>query len=202
MPVQEPICKERIAADVMNRAFEPKGGDILYDILVKNDTKSRKLAPIFEGFLRYFPNSMKAVACLSRMASAKHNGPGKFGWSWNRSDDHGDCIARHQLEPETPDEFNLPHAVAVAWRAMAQLEKLLVEKYGLKLPPAAYMVPEEGDLSQDTLDKAIRDIKKLKEETVYTDDRAGVSYYKNEMPKEYPNNYGGLSNAERAHWDG
>ena len=97
-------------------------GDILHDILVKNDSASRKLAPVDQGFMEYFPRAMSAVACMSRMASEKHNGKGKFGWSWDRSDDHGDCILRHQADKWDLDEFGLPHAVAVAWRAMAQLQ--------------------------------------------------------------------------------
>ena len=116
--------------------------DPLYDILVKDDSASRKLAPVHSGFMRYFPNGMKAIACMSRMANDKHN-PGKeLGWSWNRSNDHEDCVARHSLDGTALDEFQLPHLVARGWRAMAALEVYLVDKYGLPLPPAAYLVNE------------------------------------------------------------
>ena len=128
-------------------------GDTTLDLLMTTDTSAiRKMAPLYEGFVRYFPRAMKAVALMSKLASEKHNGKGNFGWSWNRSDDHGACLLRHQLEPETLDEFDLPHAVAVAWRANAQLEKLLVELYGLDLPPAAYLVMDESNLEQVEID--------------------------------------------------
>lgn len=132
--------------------------DILHDILVKDDSASRKLAPVYEGVMRYFPRAMKAVAYLSKMGNDKHNPDAEhLGWSWNRSDDHGDCIARHQLEPEQLDEYGLPHCLAVAWRAMAQLEKYLVERYDLDLPPAAYLVPDHVPVSPEeeaAIDKA------------------------------------------------
>ena len=133
--------------------------DPLYDIMVTDDDESRKRAPVYSGFMRYFPRAMKAVAYLSWMGNQKHNPGAELGWSWNRSNDHGDCVARHQCDVGELDEYGLPHELAVAWRAMAQLEVYLVEKYGLKLPPAAYMVPD--DLSEDALEKAIVDISKM-----------------------------------------
>lgn len=131
--------------------LESMSKDPLYDILVKDDSASRKLAPVHAGFMRYFPNGMKAIACMSRMANAKHNPGEELGWSWNRSDDHEDCVARHSLDGTKLDEFNLPHIVARGWRAMAALEKALVEHYDLDLPPAAYMVPD--DLSEEALEQ-------------------------------------------------
>lgn len=122
--------------------------DPLYDILVKGDSDSRKMAPVHAGFFRYFPRAIKACAYLSWMGNQKHNPGEELGWSWNRSDDHGDCVGRHQLDLGTLDEYNLPHELAVAWRGMAQLEKYLVETYDLELPPAAYLVPD--DLSEES----------------------------------------------------
>lgn len=117
--------------------------DKLYKIIVQDDSKSRKMAPVHAGFFRYFPRAIKACAYLSWMGNQKHNPGNELGWSWNRSNDHGDCVGRHQLDAGTLDEYGLPHELAVAWRAMAQLEKYLVEKYGLELPPAAYMVEDD-----------------------------------------------------------
>lgn len=133
--------------------------DPLYDVLVANTSAARKLAPVHRGFNRYFPNAILAVAYLSRAANEKHNPNTEIGWSWNISDDHEDCVARHQLHLDHLDEFGLPHYVAVAWRSMSQLEKYLVEKYKLPLPPAAYLVPE--DLSKEALEQEIVDLEKL-----------------------------------------
>jgi hypothetical protein len=117
--------------------------DPLFDILVTEDSESRKKAPVHAGVFRYFPRALKACAYLSWMGNQKHNPDEELGWSYNRSNDHGDCIARHQLDLNALDEYGLPHEVAVAWRALAQLEVYLVEKYNLPLPPAAYLVPED-----------------------------------------------------------
>ncbi len=120
--------------------------DPLYDIFVRNTSASRKTAPVWQGFMRYFPRAMKAVAYLSWMGNQKHNPDAEtLGWSWNRSNDHGDCVGRHQSEVGELDEYNLQHEIAVAWRAMAQLEVYLVEKYDLDLPPAAYLVGDDGE---------------------------------------------------------
>ena len=125
--------------------------DPLYDILVTDDSASRKKAPVHTGVFRYFQRALKAVAYLSWLGNEKHNPGEELGWSWNRSNDHGDCVVRHQMDAGILDEYDLPHEVAVAWRALAQLEVYLVEKYDLPLPPAAYLVPE--DLSEENLEE-------------------------------------------------
>lgn len=142
--------------------------DPLYDLLVKQTSEARKKAPVQAGFNDYFPEAIMAVAMMSYMANQKHNPTEELGWSWNRSDDHADCVARHALRDDTLDEFNLPHKVAKAWRAMADLQKYLVEEYDLDLPPAAYLVPD--DLSEKAIEKVWLDMTKK------VDDK-GLTYY-------------------------
>lgn len=89
------------------------------------DSAIRKATPIYSGVLRYFPNALAAVARLSKAGNDKHNPGQPLHWSREKSTDHGDCIVRHQLSPETVDpETGELHAAAVAWRALAQLELL------------------------------------------------------------------------------
>lgn len=93
-----------------------------------DDSAARKAAPLWSGVMRYFPDALLAVARLSKKANEKHNPGEPLHWSREKSSDHGDCIARHQLTPEAIDpEFDEVHAVMVAWRALAQLQ-LIIEK--------------------------------------------------------------------------
>lgn len=92
---------------------------------MESDSAARKATPIFSGVLRYFPNALAAVARLSKAGNDKHNPGEPLHWSRSKSNDHGDCIVRHQLEFDAVDpETGEYHAVAVAWRALAQLELL------------------------------------------------------------------------------
>lgn len=95
------------------------------------ESKRRKAEPVYSGVLRYFPLALRAVARLSRKGNDKHNPGEPLHWDRDKSTDHGDCIVRHQLEPEAIDpETGEVHAVAVAWRALAQLQLLEEKRLG------------------------------------------------------------------------
>lgn len=85
----------------------------------------RKATPLWSGVLRYFPDALAAVARLSKAGNDKHNPGEPLHWSRGKSDDHGDCLVRHQMTPDELDpETGELHATAVAWRALAQLQLL------------------------------------------------------------------------------
>lgn len=97
------------------------------------DPKARKAIPIYSGFVRYFPDAMMAVAELSRIGNDQHN-PGKpLHWDRSKSGDELDAQLRHLVDmasmgedgKDTDDVF---HATKNAWRAMANLQKLLERK--------------------------------------------------------------------------
>lgn len=97
-------------------------------------SQKRKDTPVFSGVLRYFPDALAAVARLSKAGNDKHNPGEPLHWSRGKSNDHGDCLVRHQVEfDEIDPETGEYHAVAVAWRALAQLQ-LLEEKRLGKVP--------------------------------------------------------------------
>lgn len=101
--------------------------------MLPTDSKARKETPIYSGFMKYFPLAMAAVARLSFKGNEKHNPGQPLHWAREKSTDHGDCIARHQLTVDEIDPENGElHAVAVAWRAMAQLELLEEKRLGVK----------------------------------------------------------------------
>jgi len=108
--------------------------------MIPTDSKERKEAPVFSGFMSYFPLAMVEVARLSKAGNDKHNPGMPLHWSREKSCDHGDCLVRHQLEwDEIDEEDGFYHAVKVAWRAMAQLEVLLEEPEELDYHPQFYI---------------------------------------------------------------
>ena len=91
-----------------------------------SDAVERKNIPIYSGFIAYFPHAMVEVAKLSKRGNDQHN-PGKpLHWDRSKSGDELDALARHLLGTTMAEnvEDELEDATAVAWRAMAHLEKL------------------------------------------------------------------------------
>jgi hypothetical protein len=88
-------------------------------------------APIFRGFLSYFPRAIRAVAEVSGF------GAEKYAWhGWERVDDgfnrYSDAMVRHIIaegEGESLDpDSGLLHAAHIAWNALARLELLIREE--------------------------------------------------------------------------
>lgn len=87
--------------------------------LLPASSEARKTYPLYRGLFRYFPRALAAVAHLSHEANATHNPGEPLHWSREKSSDHADCLLRHVLEGDW---------VAVAWRALAQLEITLEDQ--------------------------------------------------------------------------
>ena len=94
------------------------------------DPKARKAIPIYSGFIKYFPRAICAVTELSRIGNDQHN-PGKpLHWDRSKSGDEKDALMRHLIDQtidgdEAADKDGVLHATKKAWRAMADLEKIL-----------------------------------------------------------------------------
>lgn len=100
---------------------------------LSTDSAERKNIPLSSGCLDYFPAALAEVARLSQAANDKHNPGEPLHWSRGKSNDHADCIARHQLERGIVDTDGFFHDVKVAWRALAQLQELMEERMGAPL---------------------------------------------------------------------
>lgn len=100
------------------------------------DAAARKAIPVYSGFINYFPRGMIAVAQLSRIGSDQHN-PGKpLHWDRSKSGDEMDALVRHMLDDAMgvpTDTDGVLHATKLAWRAMANLEKVLEKKAAVPL---------------------------------------------------------------------
>lgn len=106
------------------------------------DSEERKRHPVASGFLDYFPLAALAVSNVSWMGNAKHN-PGSPSLFWNRgkSGDEADAIVRHLLQRGQWGEeiidgvtYRYRHSAALAWRALANLQKEIEADLGL--PPS------------------------------------------------------------------
>lgn len=120
-------------------AGRPSDWRMYYD----DSSQRRKDQPMFSGFLAYCPAAVALVSELSRLGNEKHNPGQPLHHARGKSSDHGDCLLRHQAAYLAVDKDTaMLHAVAVAWRAMIQLQELAEQRYGWPTAPAARF-PEE-----------------------------------------------------------
>lgn len=89
---------------------------------------ARKAVPIYSGCVRYFPHALAAVAQLSRIGNDQHNPGQPLHWAKEKSTDELDCLMRHMvdavIDPQHRDADGVLAAVKMAWRALANLERL------------------------------------------------------------------------------
>jgi len=84
------------------------------DVGLPEDAAERKAIPVYTAFIRYFPDAIVEVTKKSVQGNAQHNTPDKIWWDKSKSTDELDSLMRHMLEEDW---------VAVAWRAMANLQR-------------------------------------------------------------------------------
>lgn len=119
------------------------------------DSQERKATPLYRGLLRYFPAALAAVARCSREGNEKHS-PGREELQHVRtsSEDEEDAMLRHLTDRmealEAGDSYRvLRESAAVAWRALAMLQKDLEELVGAPTAPAASYAPKAPAASSD-----------------------------------------------------
>lgn len=93
-----------------------------------DDPEKRKAIPVFSGCFAYFPDALAAVAQLSLIANEQHNPGTPVHWDKSKSSDELDCLGRHLLplgvDPLAVDSDGVLEAAKVAWRALANLQRL------------------------------------------------------------------------------
>lgn len=119
----------------------PPVEDFSFDKLVKpiatlpSDPKARKTYPIYSGVLAYFPDALVEVAHVSYMGNEQHHPGSPLHWDRSKSTDERDAEVRHLIEPLTiggseTDSDGVLHAAKKAWRALADLQKIIEAKRG------------------------------------------------------------------------
>jgi hypothetical protein len=98
------------------------------------DANERKAIPVYSGFIAYFPLAIAAVAAHSLRSNEQHNPGQPLHWDKAKSQDEKDALCRHLIDGvgATP-ETDIVEATAVAWRAMANLERTLEKQESQKL---------------------------------------------------------------------
>ena len=121
------------------------------------DNNKRKEYPVFEGFLKYFPDAVMAVANHSWKANEKHNPNTPVHWDRAKSTDEKDALARHIIDLAKGEKFcedGLRTSTSIAWRAMANLQKELeAEQEQHKFGSLDYKKEKASILFNDRLDK-------------------------------------------------
>ena len=78
--------------------------------------------------MKPFPDAIAAVAQLTAVATKQHHPNGGVYWDKEKSVDELDALLRHMLddvmEPLSRDVEGALHAVKIAWRGMANLQRL------------------------------------------------------------------------------
>ena len=94
--------------------------------MLPTDAQARKDIPIYSGFICYFPDAIVEVAKVSKRGNDQHNPGEELYWNRSKSADELDAAARHLVGTVDPLDGGeeLEHAAALAWRAMANLQKL------------------------------------------------------------------------------
>lgn len=92
----------------------------------------RKNYPVFSGVLQYFPNALKYVAKVSKAGNDQHHPGSPLHWDKSKSTDEADALIRHAIDMGGDgtelDTDGVLHAGKVAWRALANLERVLTER--------------------------------------------------------------------------
>ncbi len=91
----------------------------------KEEARSRKMCPIFSGVLMYFPEALKEVARLSKIANEQHNPGTEMHWDRSKSKDELDALMRHLIDAGKIDTDGVRHSTKVCWRALSNLQKEL-----------------------------------------------------------------------------
>lgn len=102
-----------------------------FTLYLAGDKQARKQAPIARGLIQYFPNTCINVAHVSYVANEQHNPGLPMQWAFDKSTDEADCQIRHAIDAagNPVDDDGLLHLTKKAWRAFAECERYLLEKY-------------------------------------------------------------------------
>ena len=95
------------------------------------DAKERKETPVYSGVLAYFPDALVEVARCSKAGNDQHCKGKPLQWDRSKSKDELDALTRHLLDHASGNELDtdgLYHMSKVAWRSLAQLQKMIEQR--------------------------------------------------------------------------
>ena len=86
--------------------------------------KKRKEFPVFSGVLKYFPDALMHISKCSLQGQNQHNPNKPLAWDRTKSSDDLDALTRHLLQAGEIDDDGILHSTKVAWRSLANLQKV------------------------------------------------------------------------------
>jgi hypothetical protein len=112
-----------------------------------SDDALRKQIRAFQGFVKYFPDAIALVALLSKIANDQHNPGEEMHWAKEKSKDELDSLMNHLMDIASKGELsmdsdNVLDAIKIAWRGMANLQRL-ADKYGTEYLLRAMLQKDE-----------------------------------------------------------
>ena len=116
----------RAMAEFFKDAAVDKKPVLDYDAM--DETKKRKMTPMYSGMLAYFPDARALVARNSMVGHYQHNDPAdEMYWDRTKSADEMDAMIRHMADhsKDPYDEDGVLHMSKVAWRALAFVQKFI-----------------------------------------------------------------------------
>lgn len=122
------------------------------------DAAARKLIPLANGVLDYFPRALAAIAEVSRIGNDQHNPGQPLHWAREKSYDHPNTMLRHMIERGTIDSDKARHSAKLAWRALANLEVEILAEEGDEI--AIKQVMEIGTAEQKAHLQSVLDAKR------------------------------------------
>ena len=107
---------------------------LLTSLLDGMTSAQRKEYPFTTGGVDYFRDAWLYISHVSFKGNQKHNPGEPLHWARDKSADEPDAIGRHLCNRDNVDDNELLEAGELAWRACADLQKLLEKKYHIKPP--------------------------------------------------------------------
>lgn len=95
------------------------------------DAEWRKQRPVYSGFLKYFPRSIKEVSHASWVGNEQHNPGAELHWDRSKSGDELDALVRHLMDMKgvlDKDTDGVYHFAKAIWRLHAAFEKALEQE--------------------------------------------------------------------------
>ncbi len=126
------------------------------------DSTARKRIPLYSECVAYFPDVLAAVAELSQIGNDQHHPDEPLHWDKSKSTDEMDALMRHAAgcagDPVARDEDGVLEATKVAWRALANLQRLADDGVNVFAESSYCMTMEEArQLIRETWGDSVAD---------------------------------------------
>lgn len=95
------------------------------------EAQQRKEQPVYSGVVKYFPRALKYISEVSLAGNKQHHEDKPLHWDMSKSTDEGDALLRHLIDHaqgKEIDDDGIYHLGKASWRALAILERFLIDK--------------------------------------------------------------------------